>query len=135
MMISRTVAVAAGLALASAAVLSGCSSTPTPSPTDSVIGGDVLPPIIESVNDLQGATVELPLNTVLSIDTESLAVDSYTAEVADPAVVEFVQGRDDGSATFNPGFTPLEEGTTEVTLTNAQGGIQPLTFTIEVVAG
>lgn len=93
----------------------------------------VLPPVMVNVNDLQGKTVEVHMATVISIDTESLAVDSYTAEIADPSVVEFIQGREDGSATFNPGFKPLKVGETEVTLTNAQGGIQPLEFTIKVV--
>jgi hypothetical protein len=60
-------------------------------------------------------------------------VNSYEAEISDPSIVEFEQGRDDGSATFNPGFKPLKVGETEVTMTNEQGGIQPLEFTIKVV--
>lgn len=64
--------------------------------------------------------------------TGDLAVDSYTAEIDDSTIVEFVQGRTDGSAEFNPGFKPLKVGSTEVTMTNEQGGIRPLTFTIEV---
>ncbi len=53
----------------------------------------------------------------------------------DPAVAEFVQGGEDGSATFNPGVRALAEGTTTVTMTNQDGGIQPLEFTVEVSAG
>lgn len=112
---------AAALIVASAAVgLTACAP------------GAVLPPVIVNANDIQGETIEVPLNTVLSINTGDLAVDSYTAEIADPSVVKFTQGKDDGSATFNPGFTPLKVGTTEVTMTNEQGGIQPLEFTITV---
>lgn len=85
-------------------------------------------------NDLQGATVDLVVGQVLNIDTGSLAVDSYSGEVADPSVAEFEKGRDDGSATFNPGVKALAEGTTEVVMTNENGGIQPLTFTVEVSA-
>jgi len=92
----------------------------------------VVAPVTVSVKDIQGTTIEVALNQVININTDSLAVDSYTAEIADPSVLEFVQGKDDGSATFNPGLKPLKAGTTEVTLTNEQGGIQPLEFTVTV---
>lgn len=94
--------------------------------------GNVIAPVTMSVNELQGADVELKVGQVLNINTDSLAVDSYEAEVSNPSVAEFTQGREDGSATFNPGFTAKSEGTTDVTMTNEQGGIQPLEFTITV---
>lgn len=96
------------------------------------IGGDVIAPVTMGVNELQGAEVDLQVGQTLNIDTESLAVDSYTGEVADPAVAEFTAGRSDGSAEYNPGVTAIASGSTEVTLTNEQGGIQPLTFTVNV---
>ena len=108
------------LVASAALVLSACAS------------GPVIAPVTMSADDLQGATVDLKVGQVLDIDTGDLAVDSYEAEVSDSAVVEFVQGREDGDATFNPGFTAKAEGSTEVTMTNEQGGIQPLEFTIEV---
>ena len=92
----------------------------------------VIAPVTVDANDLQGDTVELVVGQVLNINTGDLAVDSYTAEIADGAILEFVQGREDGGATFNPGFTALKVGETEVTMTNAQGGIQPLEFTVKV---
>ncbi|WP_322409268.1 hypothetical protein [Microbacterium invictum] len=95
----------------------------------------VIAPVTESANDLQGATVELVVGQVLNINTGDLAVDSYEGEVADPAVAEFVQGREEGDATFNPGVQAVAEGTTTVTMTNQDGGIQPLEFTVEVSAG
>ncbi|MGX5681822.1 hypothetical protein [Schumannella luteola] len=110
------------VAAAATALLALAACAPTP----------VIAPVTKSANDLQGATVELVVGQVLNINTGDLAVDSYTAEVSDPAVAEFTQGREDGSATFNPGFTAKAEGTTEVTMTNDQGGIQPLEFTITV---
>lgn len=128
MILTRRTTALAALSLLAAVALAGCATAPT---------GDVLPPVMKNVNDLQGTTVELPLDQVLSIDTGDLATDSYTAEIADPAIVEFTQGTQGANSddlTTNPGFTPLKEGTTEVTMTNEQGGIQPLTFTIEVVA-
>lgn len=94
--------------------------------------GPVIAPVTVEAGDLQGTTVDLVVGQVLNINTGSLDVDSYTAEVADPSIAEFTQGRDDGSATFNPGFTAKKVGETDVTLTNEQGGIQPVEFTIKV---
>jgi hypothetical protein len=110
--------------------LTACAA-PEPSPS----GSSVIAPVTVSAGDLQGTTVDLVVGQVLNINTGDLAVDSYTATVADPEVAEFVQGREDDSATFNPGFTALAEGSTAVELVNEQGGIEPLSFTIEVTAG
>jgi hypothetical protein len=115
----RVLAAAAAVSLALG--LSACAPT-TP----------VVAPVTVDVNDLQGTTVEVALNQVININTGDLAVDSYTAEIADPSVLEFTQGKDDGSATFNPGLKPLKVGETAVTMTNEQGGIQPLEFTVKV---
>lgn len=119
--------VAATLALG----LTACTAS-NPAPADDPTS--VIAPVTMDAGDLQGATVDLVVGQVLNINTGDLAVDSYTGEVSDPAVAEFVQGREDGSATFNPGVTALAEGATEVELINAQGGIQPLRFTVEVSA-
>lgn len=110
------------VALVAAATLALAACAPTP----------VMAPVTMSANDLQGATVDLKVGQVLNINTGDLAVDSYEAEISDPAIAEFVQGREDGSATYNPGFTAKAEGSTDVTMTNEQGGIQPLEFTITV---
>ncbi|UOQ61738.1 hypothetical protein MUN76_07225 [Leucobacter rhizosphaerae] len=110
-----------------AASLAGCGGT-----ASEPIGGDVIAPVTMSVNELQGETVDLVVGQVLNISTDSLAVDSYTGEVSDTAVAEFTEGRIDDSAEFNPGVTALAAGSTEVTMTNEQGGIQPLTFTVVV---
>lgn len=138
----------AALALSLSACAGGGASAPTTSPSASPSAEPstspsasespetpVIAPVTLSANDLQGATVELVVGQSLNIDTGDLAVDSYTGEVADPAVAEFVAGRDDGSATFNPGVRALAVGTTEVTMTNEDGGIQPLEFTVEVSEG
>lgn len=117
-------------ALALAVSLSACSGGGSSS--DEPIGGDVIAPVTMEANDLQGASVDLIVGQVLNINTGSLAVDSYTGEVSDPSVAEFTEGRNDGSAEFNPGVTALAPGTAEVTMTNEQGGIQPLQFTVHV---
>lgn len=132
--------IAVGAAALLALTLSACGGSSTQnnsdanSGTEQPIGGDVIAPVTKSLNELQGAEVELLVGQVLNISTDSLAVDSYTGEVADTKVAEFSAGRDDGSAEFNPGVTALSVGSTKVTMTNAQGGIQPLEFTVKVVA-
>ena len=120
MKISKLIGAAAALTLAMS--LSACAQSNTP----------VIAPVTMDAGDLQGTTVELVVGQVLNINTGDLAVDSYTAEVADGAILEFVQGREDGSAVYNPGFTAKAVGETEVTMTNEQGGIQPLEFTVTV---
>ncbi|MFE5410266.1 hypothetical protein [Microbacterium sp. NPDC056569] len=105
----------------SLATLAGCAS---PQP--------VIAPVTRDVGALQGETVELEVGQVLNIDTGDLAVDSYSGVVADPSVARFTAGREDGGATYNPGVEGLAEGTTEVVLSNEDGGIQDVTFTVEV---
>ena len=92
MKISKLIGAAAALTLAMS--LSACAQSNTP----------VIAPVTMDAGDLQGTTVELVVGQVLNINTGDLAVDSYTAEIADGSIAEFVQGRDDGSATFNAGI-------------------------------
>lgn len=94
--------------------------------------GPVVAPIVVNVGDIQGSVVEVPLNSTLVINTGDLAVDSYSATIADESVASFVQGREDGSASFNPGLQPKKVGETEVTLSNENGGIQNVDFTLKV---
>jgi len=116
------VAASAGLALA---LLSGCS-TPT-SPSTPVVA-----PVVLRIADLDGSTVRVGLNQVVDLDTGSLPVTSYSGTVADTAIATFTPGRTDGGAEFNPGLTPHKVGTTEVTLSNSNGGIQNVEFTLTV---
>ncbi|MBB2976805.1 hypothetical protein FHX49_002391 [Microbacterium endophyticum] len=105
--------------------LSGCSSS-------SDEPGDVIAPVTMDAGELQGETVDLVVGQVLNINTGDLAVDSYTGEVADEKVAEFVAGYVQDGTTFNPGISALATGESSVTLTNSDGGIQPLEFTVVV---
>lgn len=122
---------AAALIAGAAIGLSACSSSTTTDTPETPIGGDVITPVTMEANDLQGATVDLIVGQVLNINTGDLAVDSYTGEVADTAVAEFVEGTI-GSAETNPGVEALAVGETEVTMKNSDGGIQELVFTVVV---
>jgi hypothetical protein len=113
----------APLLVLSLAALAGCAAgTPTP----------VVAPVVRDAGSLQGATIELVVGQVLDIDTGDLPVDSYRGTVADPDVARFTPGREEDGATFNPGVEGLAAGTTEVRLSNEDGGIQDVTFTVEV---
>lgn len=121
MKISRIALATAVVALAFG--LGACAqATPTP----------VIAPVTMDAGDLQGASVKLVVGQVLNINTGDLAVDSYTGEVADTAVAEFTNGYEEGGTTYNPGVTALADGTTTVVLSNADGGIEDVTFTVEV---
>jgi hypothetical protein len=89
-------------------------------------------PVMVEAGEVQGMTVDVTLDGVIVIKTGELAFDSYTAKIADPDILEFSQGKEDGGATFNPGLEPKKVGTTTVMLTNDQAGIQPIEFTVTV---
>lgn len=119
-----TVAVALVFALAGLSACQGVADD----------GGDVIAPITREAGDLQGQTVDLQVGQALNITTGDLAVDGYTGEVADPAVAEFVAGGEEGDAVMNPGIMALSVGSTDVTMTNTDAGIEALTFTVVVMA-
>lgn len=127
----RSAVVLAGI-VAAAALLSACSTSSSEGATASPIGGDIIAPVTKNAGDLQGGDVELVVGQVLNINTGDLAVQSYSGEVADESVAVFVPGREDGSAEFNPGVEAVGTGATTVVLTNEDGGIQPVTFTVTV---
>lgn len=112
------------LVVGSLAFVAGCSA--------SADSQTVVAPVVRDVGDLQGETVELDVGQVLDINTGDLAVDSYSGVVDDPSVAKFVKGRKEGGATFNPGVEALAAGSTKVVLSNDAGGIQDVTFTVEV---
>lgn len=122
-MIARPLAALAIAALA-ASILAGCA------PANPHI---VVAPISRSAESLQGKTIKLPLDTILNINTGSLSVTSYSAVVSDPSVAKFTRGYKTSTAEFNPGITPLKLGETKVVLKNKNGGIQWVTFTVDVV--
>ncbi|MFB2581021.1 hypothetical protein ACEXQD_07190 [Herbiconiux sp. P15] len=75
------------------------------------------PPVIVRITEVEGTTVTVPLGTLLVLATaDDASVTAWSVEIADASVAEFVAGRDDGSARFNPGLAPRAEGVTEVTL-------------------
>ncbi len=93
-----------------------------------------LPPVIVDIGSVGGTTVEVRTGGTVDITGDDETSTDWTAEIADPDVVSFVPGRDDGSAQFNPGLEATAVGSTEVTLTNSASG-ESVTFTVDVVDG
>jgi hypothetical protein len=91
-----------------------------------------LPPVIVELDDVDGTTVQVDEGGSIDLTGDDETFTEWSADIADPSVVEFVPGRDDGDAQFNPGLTAKSVGETEVTLDNASSG-DTVTFTVEVV--
>ncbi|WP_100344291.1 hypothetical protein [Compostimonas suwonensis] len=114
----------AGAAVTAAALvvgISGCTA-----------GAPDVDPVVVDVAELQGTTVEVPLNSTLVIVTELSDVDSYTADIDDPAIAEFARGAKTGEVSYRPVLTPKQVGESEVTLSNEDTGSQDVEFTLEV---
>ncbi|UOE43540.1 hypothetical protein [Agromyces larvae] len=127
----RASVLVAAIGVAGALAFSGCAAgagDETAEPTD----GDVLPPIMVQLDEVDGTTVEVPLDNVIVLQGDDETYTAWEADIADESVAEFTPGRDDGSASFDPGITPLKVGSTEVTLDNSETG-DSVTFTVDVV--
>ena len=118
----RTAAALAGATVALLALLTACAPHT----------GPVVAPVTVKIADLDGTTVTVALNQVVNLTTGSLATDSYSGKVADPSIATFTTGGNKGEADFNPELVPHKVGTTEVTLSNKDGGIQDVDFTLTV---
>lgn len=94
----------------------------TPTPVD---------PVVVEVDDLQGTTVGVPLNSTLIVLTGWSEVTEYTAQIADPTIAEFVEGADTGDAAYAPLLMPLQVGETEVVLSH-EADQSSVVFTLEV---
>jgi hypothetical protein len=110
------------------------ASNSATSSAESGSGNSALPPVIVELSEIDGTTVEVPLDNVVDLVTaDGDDVTAWTAKVSDEAVAEFIPGKDDGSAQFNPGIKPLAEGTTDVVMTNPTTDAT-VSFTVTVVA-
>jgi hypothetical protein len=107
--------------------LAGCSSGESP-PGES----SALPPVIVDLDEVDGTTVQVDEGGSIDLTGDDETFTEWSADIADPSIVEFVPGNDDGDAQFNPGLTATSVGETEVTLDNASSG-DTVTFTVEVV--
>ena len=108
-------------------VLVGCSSSDDAATeaTTSSETSQMLPPVIvtadqtdasAAVGDMIDIVVDDPVNTTIAVDN--------------PEVLEITQGKDDGSALFNPGGKALSPGTATIMVTSADGSIRDIVVTV-----
>ncbi|MDH6182309.1 hypothetical protein M2152_002491 [Microbacteriaceae bacterium SG_E_30_P1] len=117
---------AAAVVVSAAIGLSACAPANPETP--------VIAPVTVDVNELQGKNVTIVIGQTINVTTGDLPVDSYTAEVSDESVLAYTPGRIEETAEFNPGFTGVRVGQSDVIMRNIQGGIQPLEFSVTVNA-
>lgn len=110
-----------GRVLAAAVILTalaGCTAAPE------------VDPVVVQADELAGATVQVPLDSTIVVQTEHAELETLRADIADPAIVAFTEGADTGDVGFYPVFAPLAVGSTAVTV---MGTAEPREFTIVVV--
>lgn len=130
--VRRTAASIAIVAASAALALAGCvASSGTTASSASPSSDEVVAPVIVDLNDVDGTTVEVAVGNTVDLTGDDETYTEWMAEIGDEGVVEFIAGRDDGSAQFNPGLDALAPGETDVTLDNAETG-KTVTFTVEV---
>jgi hypothetical protein len=130
----RSLAAALVALSCSVGVLAACgddddSSATTTAPASG--GSSVLPPIIEDLNSLDGKTVDMKVGNNIDLTGDSTTYKDWTGEISDPKVAEFIAGKDEGGASFNPGVKALAAGEATVKLTNSTSN-KTVTFTIKV---
>jgi len=100
--------------------------------TAAAVGGsNALPPIIADLNSIDGTTVEVKVGGHIDLTGDSTTYKDWTGEVSDPKVAEFIAGKDEGGASFNPGIVGLAAGEATVKMTNSTSN-KTVTFTVKV---
>ncbi len=89
-------------------------------------GSTLVPPILVDPTVVTNAAVSLTNVIVFTVPDP----DKWSAAVADPTIVSFTPGGNQGTYTTNPGLKPLKKGTTIVTL-NHNGTTIAFTVTVE----
>jgi len=130
----RTALLAAGLGVAAIAALSACSSSssdsasasPSASPSASAAAtAEVLPPVIVTQD---ATTAEAKVGDFVVFNVADPA--GTTISTPDTAIFEVTQGYSDGSATYNPGGTALQNGTATLTITEPNLPARTVVLTI-----
>lgn len=141
-MTTRTSIAVASVTIA-AIFLAGCSSeselsspdanqVPSASQSESVEAMDRVAPVIIELTDLNDTVVETTLGRMVVINVHDHPEDWAEGGIDDDAIAEFVPGRRDDSAWFNPAFDPLQRGETIAHLTNKNTG-EVVRFSLKVL--
>ncbi|MCX6460568.1 MAG: hypothetical protein NTZ03_09685 [Actinobacteria bacterium] len=129
---ARIVAVAGAAALVAVALAgcsssssSGSSSSSSSSASSSAIGGNVLPPVMVEPG---ATTATAKVGDTIVFNQPNPAKTKISTDNSD--VLEVMQGKDDGSAQFNPGAKALKAGNATVTIVAADGTTSTVAVTV-----
>jgi len=124
--ISKFAAIGA-ISILGVTILAGCSSSDDPA-TDTSTSSEtsqMLPPIIVTADQTDASAVVGNLIDIVVDDPVNTSIAVDNAEV-----LEITQGKDDGSALFNPGAKALSAGTATITVTSADGSVRDIVVTV-----
>lgn len=88
-------------------------------------------PIIHTPDELDGQNITINFERSLIINVPDNPQDWTTGSVDDNTIAQFIPGRADATATFNPGFIARNHGETTAHITNPTTGTT-ITFTLTI---
>lgn len=115
--------------LATALLLTGCTSNTSTEPEATGVMNEVIAPVTVNIADMQNGEVEVDAGNIVSVNVGMSQVSSWKAKISDEAIVEFTPGAELDTYNTNPSFKGLKPGSTEVTMFN---DVNDVTFTITV---
>jgi hypothetical protein len=126
------ITIAMPIALASCA---GNSQEATTTESEMNTSAAMPAPVILTPEELAAnSPITIAMYRPLVINVASNAASWTEGSTADDTIARFTPGRNDGSATFNPGFTPLNPGATTATIKDPENS-ENIVFDIVVEAG
>ncbi len=102
-----------------------------PSTTHPNASSQALPPLIITPLELDGNIIEIPLEQLLVLSVPDQP-DKWTATISNPTIADFVAGKVNNTASFNPSFEPKHTGETPVTVMAPDE--QEYNFTLRVLS-
>lgn len=82
----------------------------------------VLAPLTKTAQELNDAQLTAVIGQGINVNVPEADVSNWSAEMSDPSVLAFTNGGTVDGAVLNPGFTAMNPGKTDVTLTNTVTG-------------
>lgn len=130
-----TTRIVAAAAIVFTAMLGATGCSTSPSDPDANTGSEITDPVISpeiiAVHDLEGQNVQLTVGQTLVALLPEDDLGGYLAEMTDPSIADFQADTKSGSASFNPGFTALKPGVTDVKLIAANDFVISFKITVK----
>jgi glycine cleavage system aminomethyltransferase T len=128
-MTSRKIIAAAALVFAASIALTGCAGATKTTPTTTPSGPAANIQQVDA-STLDGKTVSVAMNKVITLADLGNFSNNYQATPADPSIVTFSSYSPDGGKHFAPALIPNKQGTTKVVVTDKQGHKETITVVV-----